>query len=77
MFGRALLPLLLTFSLFAPHVRANSCLLMEVKEPSHTETRPIFRGTIVRVENVPHGQIIEFEVHRVWKGPISRRFVMH
>jgi hypothetical protein len=38
---------------------------------------PIFRGKVVHVETVDRGVIVEFEVHRVWKGFLGTRFIIH
>ena len=37
----------------------------------------IFRGTVRDVQAVPAGQIVTFDVDRVWKGRVSKTTVIH
>jgi hypothetical protein len=37
----------------------------------------MFRGTVRDVRAVPAGQIVTFEVDRVWKGRVSKTTVIH
>ena len=37
----------------------------------------VFDGTVLDVQDVLHGQVVDFEVRRVWKGSVSKQFAIY
>jgi hypothetical protein len=40
-------------------------------------TEAVFLGTVREVQTVPPGQVVTFDVERVWKGRVSRSMVTY
>jgi hypothetical protein len=62
----------------APTAAHAVCVIMPLDYwQSEDGAAAIFRGTVRGLRAVPAGQIVTFEVDRVWKGRVSKTTVIH
>jgi hypothetical protein len=74
---RVITSVVLLAALFPTSVGA-VCVQMPLEyHLSDDSTEAVFRGTIRDVQMVPPGQIVTFEVERVWKGRVSRTVITY